>query len=119
MTRYSKNHIWIRYENDIAEIGITEYAAEKLGNIMFVNLPDTGEELVCGERFGDVESIKTVSDLISPIDGEVTEINETLPDEPEIISDDPAGTWFIKARIRNFSDELMSEEEYNSLKESL
>ena len=87
MLYYSKNHLWLKTDRNTAEIGLTDYAAEKLRNIVFVNLPDVGEHLSEGEKFGDVESVKTVSDLISPVDGEVTEVNETLLDEPEVISE--------------------------------
>ena len=119
MLYYTKNHLWLKTDGTDAEIGLTDYAAEKLGNIFFVNLPDVGEHLSAGEKFGDVESVKTVSDLISPIDGEVTEVNETLLDEPEVISENPSGTWLIKARIEDIPDGLMSEEEYERFKENL
>lgn len=119
MLYFSKNHLWVKSDGANAEIGLTDYAAEKLGNIVFVNLPDVGENLSAGERFGDVESVKTVSDLISPIDGEVIEANETLLDEPEAISENPSETWLIKARVDNIPDGLMSAEEYDSFKESL
>ena len=119
MLYFSKNHLWVKSDGTNAEIGLTDYASEKLGNIVFVNLPDVGENLSAGERFGDVESVKTVSDLISPIDGEVIEVNEALLDEPEAISGNPSETWLIKARVDNIPDGLMSAEEYDSFKESL
>lgn len=114
MVSYSKNHLWVKAEGDIAEIGITDYASEELGGILFVNLPDVGDAMKAGERFGDVESTKTVSDLISPVDGEVVAVREELLDDPEAISDDPFETWLIKARIEGLPDDLMGEEEYRA-----
>ncbi len=119
MLYFSKNHLWVKSDGTNAEIGLTDYAAEKLGNIVFVNIPDVGESLSAGERFGDVESVKTVSDLISPVDGEVIEVNETLLDEPEIISENPSEVWLIKARVENIPDGLMTVEEYDLFKEGL
>lgn len=119
MLYYSKNHLWLKVDGDTAEVGLTDYALEKLGNIIFINLPDIGECLAVGERFGDVESVKTVSDLISPVDGEVTEVNEALLDEPEVVSEDPFGTWLMKAQIEGISDRLMSAKEYDAFKEKL
>ena len=119
MLYYTKNHLWLKAVENAAEIGLTDYAAEKLGNIVFVNLPDVGEHLSAGEKFGDVESVKTVSDLISPVDGEVIEVNEALLDEPEVISENPSETWLIKARIEDIPDGLMSEEGYERFKENL
>ena len=119
MLYYSKNHLWLRTDGNTAKIGLTDYAAEKLGNIVFVNLPDVGENLSAGEKFGDVESVKTVSDLISPVDGEITEVNEALLDEPEIISENPSEVWLIKARVENIPDGLMTAEEYDLFKEGI
>lgn len=119
MLYYTKNHLWLKTDGTDAEIGLTDYASEKLGNIFFVNLPDVGEHLSEGEKFGDVESVKTVSDLISPVDGEVIEVNEALLDEPEVISENPSETWLIKARVEGIPDGLMSEEEYERFKENL
>ena len=84
---FSENHIWVEENGGTLLLGITDHAQEKLGNIMFLNLPDVGTVLAKDEKFGDVESIKTVSDLLSPVDGEVVRINEELADEPERIND--------------------------------
>ena len=84
-----------------------------------VPLLDVGENLSAGEKFGDVESVKTVSDLISPVDGEITEVNEALLDEPEIISENPSEVWLIKARVENIPDGLMTAEEYDLFKEGI
>lgn len=119
MTYYSKNHLWLKTDKNTAEIGLTDYAVEKLGNIVFVNLPDVGDKISEGERFGDVESVKTVSDLISPVDGDIIEVNEALLDEPGAISENPSETWLIKAKIGNITRGLMSEEEFKRFKENL
>lgn len=112
MTYYSRDHLWVKAEENLVEIGITEYAAEKLDGILFVNLPDEGDILRVGERFGDIESVKTVSDLISPVDGEVVAVREELLDNPEKLSDFPLETWLIKARVETLPDGLMTEEAY-------
>ncbi len=109
---FSNKHVWVLQDGEIATIGITEYAQEKLGNIMFLNLPEIGEKVLFGQRFGDIESIKTVSDLFSPVDGEVIKINEELVDEPDAINDEPYESWFIEVRVTSVPDDLMDEETY-------
>ena len=116
---YTKHHFWLKTDGVNAEIGLTDYAAEKLGNIVFINLPDIGANLSADGIFGDVESVKSVSDLISPVDGEVIEVNETLLDEPEKISETPLESWLIKAKVDNIPNGLMTSEEYDSFKKSL
>lgn len=94
--RYTKDHEWARVDGDAIVIGITAHAVEQLGDITAVSLPDVGEAVEAGERFGDIDSVKAVSDLYSPIDGTVARINEALDDEPEKINDDPYGEgWMI------------------------
>ncbi len=114
---FSDKHIWIDQDEAIVFIGITEYAQEKLGSIMFLNLPEVGEKVEIGERFGDIESIKTVSDLFSPIDGEVIKVNEDLVDEPERINEAPYDSWFIKVKTTAILDDLMDEKTYLEKKE--
>lgn len=109
---FSKKHLWICQEGEIATIGITDFLQEKLGYIMFLNLPEQGEKLSVGEIFGDIESKKTVMDLESPISGEVIEVNETLADEPDMIVDNPFGAWFIKVKVEVVPQDLMSEIDY-------
>lgn len=116
---FSKKHIWVLKNADTVTMGITDFAQEKLGNIMFLNLPDVGERLKTGQHFGDIESIKTVSDLISPVDGEVVKINEELVDEPDIINEEPYTSWLVEVKVTSLSDELMDEETYLSQKEDL
>ena len=94
--KYSKSHEWIRYEDDVAVIGISDFAQDALGDVVFVNLPAPGDEVVAGESFGDVESVKAVSDLISPVSGIVLEVNDELKDSPENLNSDPYGAWIIK-----------------------
>lgn len=112
---YTSEHEWINVENDLVIIGITDFAQEALGEIVYIELPGEGDEVVKGESFGAVESTKSVSDLHSPVTGEVVEINEVLLDSPELVNEDPYGdAWMIKVRV---SDEpelegLLDYEEY-------
>lgn len=114
---FSKNHLWVQAEGSVARIGLSAYAVEKLGGIAFLNLPEVGEHLTIGEKLGDVESVKTVSDLLSPVDGQVAAVNEALLDDPGPIADDPYGNWLIGVTVDHFSDELLTEEEYQSYKD--
>ena len=101
--KYSKSHEWIKYEDGIAIIGISDFAQDALGDVVFVNLPAVGDEVIAGESFGDVESVKAVSDLISPVSGVVLEVNEDLEDAPESLNEDPYGAWIIK--VENVTEE--------------
>lgn len=94
--QYTKSHEWLRMDGDVAVIGISDFAQDALGDLVFVNLPEIGDEVTAGEAFGDVESVKAVSDLISPVTGTVCEINEELLDAPEKLNEDPYGAWIIK-----------------------
>ncbi|GAA0863389.1 glycine cleavage system protein GcvH [Paraclostridium tenue] len=105
--KYCKEHTWVKLENDYAYIGITDYAQDQLGEILFVEMPEIEDEITKGEDFGVVESSKVASDLIAPISGEVIEINEALEDEPEAINEDPYEAWIIKVKISD-NDELES-----------
>jgi glycine cleavage system H protein len=98
--RYTKDHEWIRVEGLIGTIGITDYAQEALGDVVYVELPKVGAQLKAGESFGTIESVKAVSELFSPASGEVTEINAALADAPEKINQDPHGSaWLVKIRL--------------------
>jgi glycine cleavage system H protein len=113
--KYTRDHEWALVEGNEATIGITEYAAEKLGDVVFVDLPEEGDTLDQGGTFGAVESVKAVSDLYSPLSGTVKEINRALADSPEVINDDPYGeAWMIKITLddENELEELLSAEEY-------
>ena len=109
---YNKKHFWMQIEGSVASIGITDFLQEKLGTIMFINLPRVGEKITTNERFGDIESKKTVMDLEAPISGEVIEINEMIEDEPDVINDEPYKSWLLKIKISSMPDDLMNEEEY-------
>lgn len=97
--RYAESHEWVKVEGDIAVIGISDYAQHALGNIVYVDLPEVGDEVEAGEDFGAVESVKAASDLISPVSGEVVEVNSELEDKPEAINEDAFGCWIIKVKI--------------------
>ncbi len=119
--KYTEDHEWIRVEGDIAVVGITDFAQGELGDVVFVEIETEGEELEKGETFGTVEAVKTVSDLFMPVAGTVTEVNEALADEPEVVNKDPYGAgWMIKVEIKNASelDDLMSAEEYQKMIEA-
>lgn len=112
---YSESHEWLKILDDgTALIGITDYAQDELGDIVFVNLPMEGDSVTAGEAFGDVESVKAVSDVICPVDGTVVAANEELMDAPQLINENPYDAWFIK--VENFSgdDQLMSAAEYEA-----
>lgn len=94
---YTKSHEWIQLlEDGTALIGLSDYAQNELGDLVFVNLPEVGDDLIVGEMFADVESVKAVSDVFAPINGKVLEINEELLDAPQKINEDPYGAWFVK-----------------------
>jgi glycine cleavage system H protein len=98
--RYSKDHEWIRVEGDRGRVGITDYAQKQLGDVVFLELPELGRALTTGEQFGTVESVKAVSELFSPADGEVVAVNGALVSKPEVINKDPHGAaWMIEIRI--------------------
>jgi len=113
--KYSETHQWVLVEGDIATVGITEHAVEELGDLVYLDLPEKGKELKKGEVFGEIESVKTVSELYTPLDGTVVEVNEHLPDNLEELNADPYGLgWMIKLKIADKSqlDSLMSAAEY-------
>ncbi len=116
--QYSKDHEWLNMEDEIAVIGITDFAQHELGDVVFINLPEVGDEVTAGEAFGDVESVKAVSDLLSPVTGTVVEINEELLDSPELLNDDPYGNWIIKVENVTETEELMSAAAYADLCET-
>ena len=116
--KYTSEHEWIRVEGDVAYVGITDYAQDQLGDIVFVDIPTEGETLEKGEVFGTIEVVKTVSDLFLPVGGEVLEQNEALADQPELVNTDPYGEgWIIKIKPSNLSemDELLDAEAYKAL----
>jgi len=116
--KYTKDHEWARIEGEVATIGITDYAQSELGDIVYLELPEVGDQTTQGESFGTIEAVKAVSDLFAPLSGEVTEVNTALADQPEIINKDPYGEgWIIKIRLSNPSeeDELLNKSQYEEL----
>lgn len=112
--KYSKTHEWVKMEDGVAVIGISDYAQDALGDVVFVNLPAVGDEVIAGETFGDVESVKAVSDLICPVTGVVCAINEALDDAPESLNEDPYGAWIIKVEDITGEEELLEADAYEA-----
>lgn len=111
---YSESHEWVKVDGDIATVGISDYAQHALGNIVYVDMPEVGDEVEQGEDFGAVESVKAASDLISPVTGEVVEINEELEDKPELLNEDAYSNWIMKVKIddKDQLENLMKAEDY-------
>lgn len=111
---YSESHEYVRVEGDFGFVGITDYAQNALGNVVYVDMPDVDDEVNAGEEFGAVESVKAASDLISPVSGTVVEVNETLEDEPELLNNDAFANWIIKVEMTDKAelDDLMDAEAY-------
>lgn len=97
--KYTKDHEWIRFSGDTAEIGITDFAQQQLGDVVYVELPDVGTRVTAGEVFGSIESVKAVSELYAPATGEVLEVNTAVKDHPEMVNKDPHASWMIKVRV--------------------
>ena len=112
--QYSKDHEWVKKEDDLLVIGISDFAQDALGDLVFVNLPEVGDAVTAGEAFGDVESVKAVSDLLSPVSGTVAEINEELLDAPEMLNNDPYGAWIIKVSDVTATEELLDAAAYEA-----
>ncbi len=116
--KYSKDHEWARIEGDTAVVGITDYAQNELGDIVYVELPEVGSQVEQGKTFGTIEAVKAVSDLYAPVSGEVVEVNEKLNDSPELVNQDPYGEgWMIKIKMSNPDEvnNLLSKEDYEAL----
>ena len=116
--KYSKEHEWVAAEGSVATVGITDYAQDQLGEIVYVELPAVGDKISKDDPFGVVESVKAVSDIYAPLSGTVVEINEDLPESPEVVNEDPYGDgWLIKVKISDAAelDDLMDNEEYEEL----
>lgn len=114
--KYTKEHEWVRLESGVGTVGITDYAQDQLGDIVFVELPAAGTSVKQMEKFGEIESVKAVSELYSPVTGEVVEANETLASGPELVNDDPFGEgWMVRIRLSDPSEieKLLSAQEYD------
>lgn len=116
--KYSKSHEWIKEDGDVRVIGLTDYAQSELGDLVFINLPEVGDEVTVGEAFADVESVKAVSDVFSPVSGVVTEINEELLDAPESINETPYDAWLVKVGEVKETEELLDADAYKAFVES-
>ena len=115
--KYTKDHEWIRLSGDVAEIGITDYAQQELGDVVYMELPDVGSRLTAGQSFGSIESVKAVSELFAPVGGEVVEVNEAVKAHPEAVNTDPHSSWMIKVRVSDPSatEELLDSAQYQGL----
>ena len=112
--KYSKSHEWVKYEGDTVVVGISDYAQDALGDLVFVNLPEVGDAVTAGEAFGDVESVKAVSDLICPVSGTVCAVNEDLIDAPELLNNDCYGAWIIKVDNVTETEDLLDNTAYEA-----
>ena len=112
--RYADSHEWVKIEGEFEFVGISDYAQHALGNIVYVDMPEVGDEVTQGEEFGAVESVKAASDLISPISGEVVEINEALEDAPELVNEDAYANWIMEVKFTDAAelDNLLDAEAY-------
>jgi len=99
--KYTKDHEWIELAGDRGKVGITDYAQQQLGDVVYIDLPETGARLKQGQSFGTIESVKAVSELYSPVTGEVVEVNTTLKNKPETVNSDPHGSWMIVVKLAN------------------
>ena len=116
--KYTEDHEWLRVEGDIVVVGITEHAAEQLGDVVFVELPEVETQVTKGDDVVVIESVKAASDIVAPVDGEIVEVNDDLADNPGLVNEDPTGNaWFFKIKVEDLSqlDEYMSEDEYNDM----
>jgi glycine cleavage system H protein len=113
--RYAKTHEWASLDGDVCTVGLTQFAVEQLTDIIYVELPDVGDPALVGDSFGEIESVKSVNDLYSPIDGEIIEVNDKLNNDPSIVSKDPYGKgWLIKVRVPKGTtlDHMMTHDDY-------
>jgi glycine cleavage system H protein len=113
--KYTKDHEWIRLGGASAQVGITDYAQKQLGDVVYLELPQVGRTLKQGEVFGTIESVKAVSELYSPVDGEVTEVNATLAQNPEAVNKDPHGSWMIALKVTGSQNGLLDAAQYTDL----
>ncbi len=116
--KYSASHEWVKEEDGVFVIGLTDYAQSALGDIVFINLPEEGDEVTAGESFADVESVKAVSDVFSPVTGTVCAVNEELLDDPAQVNEDPYGAWLVKVENVTGTEELLDAEGYAAVVEA-
>jgi glycine cleavage system H protein len=115
--KYTKDHEWIRVSGDTAEVGITDYAQQQLGDVVYVELPEVGTHVSAGQPFGSIESVKAVSELFAPMGGQVVEVNGHLQQHPEVVNGDPHATWMIRVRLSNPGESagLLDSTQYQTL----
>lgn len=113
--KYTKSHEWVKEEDGVSVIGLTDYAQNALGDIVFINLPEVGDSVAAGESFADVESVKAVSDVFSPVSGTVADVNEELLDDPALVNEDPYGAWLIKVSGVSGTEELLDAAAYEEV----
>ena len=115
--KYTKDHEWVRLSGDMAEVGITDYAQQQLGDVVYVELPEVGSRVTAGQSFGSIESVKAVSELFAPVGGEVVEVNNAVKDHPEAVNKDPHSSWMIKVRVSNAGEAaaLLDSAQYQGL----
>jgi len=115
--KYTKDHEWVRVLGDMAEVGITDFAQQQLGDVVYMELPEVGSRVVAGQSFGSIESVKAVSELFAPVGGEVVEVNNSVKDHPETVNKDPHSSWMIKVRVSNPGDAaaLLDSAQYQGL----
>ena len=116
--KFTKEHEWLRVEGDLIVVGITEHAAEALGDVVFVELPEAGTQVAAGDEVSVIESVKAASDILAPVDGEIVAVNEKLVDNPGLVNEDPTGAaWFFKVKVDDLAvlEDFLDEDEYNEL----
>ena len=113
--KYTKSHEWVKEEDGVITVGLTDYAQSALGDIVFINLPEEGDDVTAGQAFSDVESVKAVSDVFSPVTGKVAAINEELLDNPALVNEDPYEAWLIKVEAVSETEELMDAAAYGQV----
>lgn len=115
--KYTEEHEWLRVDGDLVVVGITAHAAEQLGDVVFVELPEPETQVAQGDEVCVIESVKAASDILAPLDGEIVEVNEKLVKSPGLVNDDPLGTWFFKMKVDDLAvlDDLMDEDAYNEM----
>ena len=112
--KYSKDHEWMKEEDGVVVIGISDFAQDALGDVVFINLPAEGDAVTAGEAFGDIESVKAVSDIVSPVSGTICAVNEALADAPETLNSDPYDAWIIKVEGISGTEELLDAAAYEA-----
>jgi len=115
--KYTKDHEWVRVAGDVAEVGITDFAQQQLGDVVYMELPEVGTQLTAGQAFGSIESVKAVSELFAPVSGEVIEVNGPLKDHPEAVNTHPHDAWMVKVRVSSPGDTagLLDSAQYQGL----